>query len=86
MNFINKIFHTFHIFLAILIPLFCFNLILSRDSYDNVFPFVFSVMGLLNVYLGIKLLNLDKKILSVITFSISIFLFALVGLKICLYS
>lgn len=84
MNYIKKI---IDFSIAIFVPVICFNLIISRSQYsDDLFKFIFSVFGLLNVYLGINLLNINKKILSTFTFFISIFFFTIIGAEIILCS
>jgi len=83
MYYIKKI---FNFSIAVFIPVICFNLILSKSCYSgDIFKFVFSVFGLLNVYLGINLLNTNKKSLSVFTFFISFFFFSIIGAEIILY-
>lgn len=77
----------FNFSISILIPLICFNLIASRSHYSkDLFKFIFSIFGLLNVYLGINLLNTNQKMLSVFTFLISFFFFTIIGAEIILYS
>lgn len=84
MNCIKKI---FNFSIAIIVPVICFNLILSRSDYSkDLFKFIFSLFGLLNVYLGINLLNLNKKVLSTFTFLISFFFFTIICAEIVLYN
>ena len=68
------------------ILLFLFsNLILSSSSdTTNIFSFLFIFIGLFQVYIGIKLLNSKRKILSTATFMLSFFFLSLVGIKIYL--
>lgn len=72
------------IFSFILLFLFS-NLILSSSSdTTNIFSFLLIFIGLFQVYIGIKLLNSKRKILSTATFMLSFFFLSLVGIKIYL--
>lgn len=73
------------IFLIILLFIF-FNLALSYSDITNIFSFLFIFIGLVQVYVGIRLLNEKRKVLSTATFLLSLFFLSLVGIKIYLES
>lgn len=73
-----------NIIFAIILPFLILNLIISGCDINNIFSFLFIYIALLQTYVGIKLLNENKKILSSATFLLSIFFFSIVGIKIYL--
>jgi len=76
-NIINIIF-------IIILSFLILNLIISGCDINNIFSFLFVYIAIFQTYVGIKLLNENKKILSTATFFLSIFFFSIVGIKIYL--
>lgn len=72
--------------IAILLPLFSLNIIMSKSNPNDFFPLIFICLGFCDTLLGINLLNANKKILSVSSFILAGFLFIVVGSKICIYN
>ncbi|OOM74358.1 hypothetical protein [Clostridium sp. BL-8] len=83
---VRKLFNVINFTLALLLPLFSLNIILSKYDPDDFFPFIFICLGLCDTLLGINLLNSNKKILSFSSFILAGFLFILVGSKVCIYN
>lgn len=81
-KFINIICMSF----AILLTLFSLNISMSRNDPNKFFTLIFICLGFLNAFLGINLLNADKKILSFSNFLLAGFIFILVGSKIVIYN
>lgn len=82
----KKFFYMIIFTLAVLLPLFSFNIIMSNSDPDHFFPLIFICLGFCDTLLGINLLNANKKILSYSSFILAGFLFILVGSKICIYN
>jgi heme/copper-type cytochrome/quinol oxidase subunit 4 len=82
----KKLFYIINFCLAILLPLFSFNIIISKSDPNHFFPLIFICLGFCDTLLGINLLNANKKLLSVSSFILAGFLFILVGSKICIYN
>lgn len=82
----KKLFYAVNLILAILLPLFSLNIILSKHDPNEFFPLIFICLGFCDTFLGINLLNTNRKVLSVSSFILAGFLFILVGSKICLYN
>lgn len=82
----KKTFYMINLSLAILLPSFSLNIIMSNSNPNHFFPLIFICLGLCDTLLGINLLNANKKALSVSSFLLASFLFILVGSKICMYS
>lgn len=83
---LTKFFNAINFTLALLLPLFSLNIILSNSNPDDFFPFIFICLGFCDTLLGINLLNSNKKILSFSSFTLAFFLFILVGSKVCIYN
>ena len=83
---IKKTFYMLNLSLAILLPLFSLNIIMSKSDPNHFFPLIFMCLGFCDTLLGINLLNANKKILSVSSFILASFLFIVVGSKIFIYS
>lgn len=79
-----KFFNITNIIFAIILSFLILNLIISGCDINNIFSFLFIYIALFQTYVGIKLLNENKKILSTATFLLSIFFFSVVGIKIYL--
>lgn len=83
---IKKTFFMLNLSIAILLPLFSLNIIMSKSNPNDFFPLIFICLGFCDTLLGINLLNANKKILSVSSFILAGFLFIVVGSKICIYN
>ncbi|AWK51191.1 hypothetical protein DIC82_09230 [Clostridium beijerinckii] len=83
---IKKTFCILNLSLAILLPLFSLNIIMSKSDPNNFFPLIFICLAFCDTFLGINLLNANKKFLSISSFILASFLFIVVGSKICIYS
>ena len=83
---IKRTFYILNLSLAILLPLFSLNIIASKSDPNNFFPLIFICLGFCDTFLGINLLNANKKILSISSFILASFLFIVVGSKICIYN
>lgn len=82
----KKLFYITNLSISIFLPLFSFNIIVSKSDPNYFFPLIFICLGFCDTLLGINLLNANKKILSVSSFILASFLFILVGSKICIYN
>ncbi|AQR89568.1 hypothetical protein [Clostridium saccharobutylicum] len=82
---IKKTFYIINFILAITLPILSLNLIESNSNPNDCFPFIFICLGLCNTFLGINLLNDNKKLLSISSFMLAGFFFILVGSKIYIY-
>jgi heme/copper-type cytochrome/quinol oxidase subunit 4 len=82
----KKLFYLINFILGILLPLFALNIIMSKSDPDHFFPLIFVCLGFCDTFLGINLLNSNKKILSASSFILAIFLFILVGSKVYIYN
>lgn len=82
----KRLFYISNFTLAILLPLLSFNIILSASDPNHFFPLIFICLGFCNTFIGIYLLNADKKVLSISNFILASFLFILVGAKLCIYN
>ncbi|WP_297423521.1 hypothetical protein [Clostridium sp.] len=83
---IKKLFYAINLSLAVLLPLFSLNIIVSKYNPNDFFPLIFICLGFCDTLLGINLLNANKKVLSVSSFILASFLFILVGSKVCIYN
>jgi len=82
----KKLFYIINLSLAMLLPIFSFNIIISKYDPNYFFPLIFICLGFCDTLLGINLLNANKKILSISSFILASFFFILVGSKICIYT
>lgn len=82
----KRLFYIINFSLAILLPLFSFNIILNKSDPNHFFSLIFISLGFCDTLLGINLLNANKKFLSISSFILASFLFILVGSKIVIYS
>lgn len=83
---IKKYFNILNLFLAFLLPIVTINMILSKSDPNTFFPFIYLCLGCIETFLGINLLNENKKILSFSSFLLASFLFIIVGAKIYIYN
>lgn len=82
----KRLFYIINFALAVLLPLFSFNIIVNRSDPNQFFPFIFICLGFCDTFLGINLLNANKKILSISSFILAGFFFILVGTELCIYN
>lgn len=82
----KNLFYVINLVLAILLPIFSLDIIVSKYDPNDFFPLIFICLGVCDAFLGINLLNANKKVLSISSFILASFLFLLVGSKICLYN
>ncbi|WP_294402750.1 hypothetical protein [uncultured Clostridium sp.] len=71
-NFVNMIF-------AVSLSIIALNLSTSSMNPNVFFPSIFVLIGFCNTFLGINLLNDNKKILSFFSFVLAAFMFISVG-------
>lgn len=82
---IKKAFYIFNLTLALFLPIITLNLISSDSDPNTFFPFIFTALAFCETFVGIILLNSNKKALSISTFILASFFFIIVGAKICIY-
>jgi len=80
----GKVFNLIYIIFISISSLIFLNLVISCSESVTTFPFIFTIIGCFNVYVGIKFLNERKIVLSIFTFSLSALLFITVCINLFL--
>ncbi|WP_294371428.1 hypothetical protein [uncultured Clostridium sp.] len=81
---IKKILSFSNMVFAISLSMISLNLISSSLNPEKYFSLIFVLIGMCNIFLGITLLNDNKKLLSFFNFLIAAFMFISVGSRIIL--